>query len=630
MNRSLRTVKCLLASGLFLNFVGITPPAQAQTAGSNTGCPAGTRESTSNLVRNGTFSTKAGTGNGTATLPAPVPAGLDFTSTLPYRGDSVYPSDNPQLPLDLVYPNPYGGGGLSIQDERLFGGTIPGAPGGVVSGRGVNATEAQRVGIGATPIPTYLYSNPNLDINGNSITSPGAPAPIIWRQTLTVTPNTVYNFKALFFNLLLPTAGGVNPEIRLEIEGASTIGTATPFEVGNPASPVPGFPGIPNVRQAWIPVQFSFTTAPGQTSVELRIVDTAQDTFGDDFGLTAVGLRACLPNIGVAKQASTPVQNADGTFTIPYTVTIENLAPAGSIPDPYVLNNVQLTEDLSTTFANATIVSVGALQSPTLTVNPNFNGTTDTQLLQNNVNSLAAGAQATVSFNVTIIPGTGAGGQGPYQNTVVARATTNTGTQVLDNSNNGTNTDPDNDGDPTNNNTPTVVNLPPAQGQANLILVKRITNVTRNGATLPGVNFGAFVDDPATTNDNNPGWAQLVPPRAPIGAIDIGSNALLQSADEVEYTVYFLSNGGVPSVGTSICDLIPTRTALIPLSNQIRVGAGTPQPGGTVFTPLAPLPANNACLDQRNPNGAIIFDLGTVPNVPANNVGFVRFRVRVD
>lgn len=615
MNRSLKTLKCLLFSGILLNSTFVLLPAYAQTAGENTGCPAGTRESAGNLVDNGTFSDRANTGLGEPTGPAPVPAALKFTSDLPYRGDSVYPSDEV-------------GGGLSIQDETFNGGEIPDAPDEIVRGRGVTAAEAQRVGIGPTPIPTYLYSNPNLDNNGNSITPP-APPPAIWKQTLTVTPNTVYNFKALFFNLLRPEAEGLeDPRIRLQI-GPSNIQTSAPVVVGD-GSEVPGFSNIENSRQEWIPVQFSFTTAPGQTSIELRIIDEAQDIFGDDFGLTAVGLRDCTPIVGVAKQAGTPVQNPDGTFTIPYTITIKNLAPPLGPPDPYVLNNVQLTENLSTTFANATILSIGALQSPTLTVNPNFNGTTDTQLLQNNVNSLAAGAQATVAFNVTIRPGTGAGGQGPFQNTVTATATGNSGTQVLDRSNDGTNPDPDNDGDPTNNESPTVVTLPTIQGQANLILVKRITNVTRNGVTLPGVNFGAFVDDPTTTNDNAPGWAQLVPPGAPTGVVEVSNNTPLQSADEVEYTVYFLSNGGLPALGSSICDLVPTQTSLIPLSNQIRVGTGAPASGGTVFTPLAPLPANNACLDQRNPNGAVIFDLGNVSNVPTDNVGFVRFRVRVN
>jgi uncharacterized repeat protein (TIGR01451 family) len=637
MNRTLRTLTCLLSSGVILNSNFLLLSAQAQVVGSNAGCPPGTREGPINLVRNGTFTTNAGTGPGNLN-PAlvPVPPGLDFTSDLPYRGDSVYPLDEPIPP---------GGGGLSIQDDRLFGGQIPNAPAGIVQGRGVNASEAAFFGLDPVAIPNYLYSNPNLNTAGLPVATippapPGTPPPVIWSQTVTVAPNTVYNFEALFFNLLLPNAPGVDPQIRLRLNfpafPAESSQTPIPIVVGD-GSPVPGFPNVQNTRQSWIPVQFSRPTpnAPLGTPIvaQLEIVDESQNIIGDDFGLTAIGLRECIPNIGVAKQASTPVANADGTFTIPYTVTVRNLAPVVGTPDPYTINNVQLTENLAPTFANATIVSVGAPQSQTLTVNPGFNGSTDQNLLQPNANSLAASTQGTVTFTVTIRPGAGQGGRGPFQNTVVATGNTNSGIPVRDNSNDGQEVDPDDDGDPTNNDTPTEVELPPPggpQGQGGVLLVKRITNVTRGGATLSGVNFGTFVDDPTSTDDNNPAWAQLVPSGAPVGIINLPNDNPVRSGDEVEYTVYFLSNGSAPALSASICDPIPVGTSLVSDTAQVRLGNNPIERGGTVFTPLAPLPDNSSCPDQRNPNGAVIFDLGDVPNTPTNNVGLVRFRVRVN
>lgn len=624
MNRPLKVVTRLISSGVFVQFNLMLPPAHAQIAGSNTGCPTGTRESTTNLVRNGTFSTNANTGLGVSTPPGTAPAVVDFTSDLPYRGDVVYPSDGPNPPFSA-----FGGGGISIQDEGFNGGQIPGVPASVVSGRGVTAQEVARVGIGSTPIPTYLYSNPNLNTAGQSVTLPGTPPPVIWSQTIAVAPSTVYNFKGLFFNLLLPNAAGLDPQIRLQV-GPANIQTPIPIVVGG-GTPIPGFPNIPNVRQAWIPVQFSFTSAPGQTSIQLRIVDETQNVVGDDFGLTAVGVRECIPNIGVAKQAGTPIANDDGSFAIPYTIRVRNFAPAVGFPDPYVLNNVQLTEDLATTFANATIVSIGNLQSSTLVVNPGFNGTTNTQLLQPGANSLAASAEGLVSFTVTIRPGAAAGGAGPYQNTAIATANTISGIQVLDRSNDGTDPNPSNNGDPTVDNAITLVGLPPAAvTTGSVLLVKRITNILRNGTPLAGVNFGAFADDPLSTSDNNPQWAQLNPPGAPVGVFNLSNNNPLQSGDEVEYTVYFLSNGAGPALGTSICDLVPAGTTFIPNSNQVRIGNDAVRSGGTVFTPLAPLPNNNSCIDQRNPNGAVIFDLGDLPNTPVGNLGFVRIRVRIN
>lgn len=188
--------------------------------------------------------------------------------------------------------------------------------------------------------------------------------------------------------------------------------------------------------------------------------------------------------------------------------------------------------------------------------------------------------------------------------------------------------------------TPTTVNvtLTAAQNATNinfglrggpedsLILLKRITNATRLGAPVSGLNFNLFVDDPTSAADNAPGWSQLSPVGLP--AID-AANGLL-SGDEITYTVYFLVNSDNPLIDVNLCDLIPTGTTLVSNSIQVKIGSASPTSGGTFFSPLAPLPQNNACSDQGNPNGAVVFNLGTLSNVPGNNVGFVRFRVRID
>ncbi len=161
-------------------------------------------------------------------------------------------------------------------------------------------------------------------------------------------------------------------------------------------------------------------------------------------------------------------------------------------------------------------------------------------------------------------------------------------------------------------------------GQPNLRLVKRITNVTRGGVPLTNVNFSGFVDDPADTNDNAPGWSQ----QTPVGVFQLGIENALQTNDEVEYTVYVLSDGGTPANNINFCDLIPTGTSFVPGSLQ-SVIVRTPIQGN-VLSPLAPLPQGNACSNQSNPNGAVVVNLGNISNVAGSNFGFVRFRVRVD
>lgn len=618
MNRPLKkflvrsSVSLLLGSQIVLPLL----PVQAQSAVGPNGCPAGTIESpTTNLIANSTFTMSPGV---IGTIPAGNPA--SFTSDIPYRGDRVYPSDNPPIR-----------GGLSIQNGPLIDPTTSAD----VSGRSVSAAEAIRAGVGTAPINTYLYSNPNGSNAAPATSGSAFPNPVVWRQTVaTLRPNATYNFKGLFFNLLVPSvpATAVAPSIRLQVSSSlgGFIEPTTRLNVGDTTQAVPGFQNIANVRQSWIPTQFAFSTGSTQTSAVFQIVDEANDVNGDDFGFTAVSVRECVPILGVAKQAGTPTQNADGTFTIPYTLRVRNFAPTGQSP-LFDLTNLQLTDsDLTQAFAAATLNSVSGIQSPTLTVDTTFNGSSNPNLLTG-VNVLPSGTTATITFNVNITPGTGPNGFGPFLNLADATANSPGGERVSDRSNDGANADPDGNGDPTNNTTPTSVSLLSNPGGSGAFrLVKRITNVIRNGSQLSGVNFSTFIDG-AGDDDNAPGFAQLQPGGAPIGQINLDPNTVkLQSGDDVEYSVYYLSDGTGPAIGVSLCDPIPLSTTLIANTTQVQRNNGTIATGGTVFAPLAPLPAGNTCPDASNQNGTLIFDLGTISNTAGNNFGLVRFRVRVN
>lgn len=171
---------------------------------------------------------------------------------------------------------------------------------------------------------------------------------------------------------------------------------------------------------------------------------------------------------------------------------------------------------------------------------------------------------------------------------------------------------------------PTVVPLTPTPAQqANLRLVKRITNIIRNGVPLAGVDFNRFIDDPNDTSDNAPGWSQL-----PLFGVFQLRDIPLKSSDEVDYTIYFLSDGNSPTNNVRFCDPIPDGTTFIP--NSIQAIIGTTPINSNFFSPLAPLPAGNTCPNQTNPNGAVIVDFGNISNVAGSNFGFVRFRVKID
>jgi len=112
--------------------------------------------------------------------------------------------------------------------------------------------------------------------------------------------------------------------------------------------------------------------------------------------------------INVEKSLASVIDNGDGTFTAPYTITV---AQVGSEP----LVNVSLIDSLSDFPAGSTVVvaNPGGL----LTLNPAYDGFMDTDLLATG-NTLAVGASSTVLLNVTFTPD----GTQPHTNSVTGNA----------------------------------------------------------------------------------------------------------------------------------------------------------------------------------------------------------------
>ncbi len=337
------------------------------------------------------------------------------------------------------------------------------------------------------------------------------------------------------------------------------------------------------------------------------------------------------PILGVAKQRGTIVNNGDGTFNVPFTVLVENL---GNEP----INDLQLVEDLfggaDSAFAGVEAISVveppTIVSGPLTATNPDFDGEGDRDLLSG-TETLEAGEQATVTFTALVTPGNQLG---PFFNSVVATGADPGGNPVTDVSTDQTDvdtptSDPDDDGDPGNNDTPTETNF---EANPNLQLVKRITSVLRNGVPLAGVDVNQVINDSEGANALN--QAGL----SPVGVLTLPSNVQLQSGDEVEYTLYFLSNGSSPALNVQLCDQIPVNTDF--LTNGYATGQGiryrsaeSPSPtnitnvadadAGRYFTPLAPLPT--VCGPNQN-NGAVVVNIG---DIPVSGFGFVQFRTRV-
>ncbi|MCA3573782.1 MAG: DUF11 domain-containing protein, partial [Aestuariivirga sp.] len=116
--------------------------------------------------------------------------------------------------------------------------------------------------------------------------------------------------------------------------------------------------------------------------------------------------------VGIAKQAGTPVINADGSVNVPFTLRVKNhsLEP---------VKNVKITDVLAgVTPAFGTYISSGALTPGQYTIftapaatpgsctgaNANFNGSSDTTVFDSGNASIAKGGTCTVTFTVRVRP----------------------------------------------------------------------------------------------------------------------------------------------------------------------------------------------------------------------------------
>jgi uncharacterized repeat protein (TIGR01451 family) len=199
----------------------------------------------------------------------------------------------------------------------------------------------------------------------------------------------------------------------------------------------------------------------------------------------------------------------------------------------------------------------------------------------------------------------------------------------------------------------------PIADNPNVLLVKRITAI--NGATTnpnDGTVLSTFVDDgTAGNNDNNANW----PTNFLKGAIDAGK---VKPGDEVEYTVYFLSNGNANAREVAICDVVPDHMTFVKNTYGVELGIGlgfdstalptTPNlklsnllndDQGDFYGAGTTPPANlckkvnsaNTLVNvngTNNDNGAIVVKIQDLPKAntpgsPTNSYGFIRFRAKV-
>ncbi|MEM6351792.1 MAG: GEVED domain-containing protein [Cyanobacteria bacterium P01_D01_bin.14] len=229
-----------------------------------------------------------------------------------------------------------------------------------------------------------------------------------------------------------------------------------------------------------------------------------------------------------------------------------------------------------------------------------------------------------------------------------------------------------------------------AASDPDVLLVKRITAINGGQTTLVGDNLAQHKDETDNPYDDNtippvsdPGSSSYDPDSpsfvanetdqwpTPLSTYLVGGTdgGAVVPDDEIEYTIYFLSTGGIPAENVRFCDYIPSymtfsadsfngnAAALGSLAGAdlgieiFRSGVSEYHTGAidgdaVTYFPPGVDPASDSrfagidCEGDRdgtnaNPNGAIAVDLGDLTNasvatsVQDESYGYVRFRARV-
>jgi fimbrial isopeptide formation D2 family protein/uncharacterized repeat protein (TIGR01451 family) len=371
--------------------------------------------------------------------------------------------------------------------------------------------------------------------------------------------------------------------------------------------------------------------------------------------------------------------DSSGTVTvgdrIEYTITYSNLNPGNSNAINFVIND---SLPLQLTYVSAAIT---ATSGNNITLNPNYNGAGIVAVT--NSGTLRVGDTITIKITATI---NNANGGNPISNQ--ANATFNTpdnptgtaGTVFTDADSAGATSNPPtvdnsflqttNDNVNTGNNPADTADDDPTlftalniiSSNPKLLLTKRITRINNqdltdivDGRSDVATNASNYVPEPYATDDSDPKW--------PVGYLRGLINAgIVKPGDELEYTIYFLSNGLGNATNVKFCDLVPSSTTFLPTA----FNSSTPRDGGLSgadqgialavgsTTPTVYLTnvadsdrgrfytANDSAIPSScgiNTNGGVVVNI-TVPSLPnlppatgsgapANSYGFVRFRAKV-
>ncbi|OBQ45325.1 MAG: hypothetical protein AN484_02525 [Aphanizomenon flos-aquae WA102] len=550
--------------------------------------------------------------------------------------------------------------------------------GGIVSGLNTVIWDGRDQADTALPVGTYNakvyvtageYHFPMLDVENNAngmriyMENPPIGVPFIGNdlEDLPVDNSTIYYNNSSVNTDGTPYKTKNKTPIDLEPKGLSQY-------VNNPRNATIGVNTGSNAWNRW-----------GGSYGNIKGMDVWIYFLDPDGTVTPIVIVAALPKITGTKQVEFKT-DADGSGSVTigdkmeYTITYTNSGDGDA-------NNFVIKDTLPTQLTYVpnlpdSLSIVSQTLGNTLAINNNYNGTTDVNLTSSGTlragDTITIRLQATVNAAAANISNQAIADFTPANTSSVVTTLTDavptTGgvtnpttpgqivTQIANN-----NIETGNDPSKTEDDDPTLftsVNNPPK-----LLLVKRITAL--NGDST---NFNVF-DPLDATNQVSSNWPSDNTTHLR-GKINGGQ---VQTGDILEYTIYFLSVGGVPAANTKICDLVPDGLEFVPtgFNTDISIPPNTGSDFGIVLgwnsTNTGSLPSPATPLDgasllrltgvgdadggeffaagatpsttctAANTNGAVVVVVGgatgipkaTAPGTPTGAYGFFRFRAKV-
>ena len=172
----------------------------------------------------------------------------------------------------------------------------------------------------------------------------------------------------------------------------------------------------------------------GNDTLCVTICDSTGTCSIADVIITVTPVTNPNPQLGIAKYASVPVEQSDKSFDVSYVIVVKNF---GNVP----LSNIQVTDNLNDVFSAPLTYSITApvTASSSLTANTSFNGSSDINLLNSSLSTLALGEERNIMFTMNVKLN---GFFGTVNNTANGSATGSNGTMVTDISHSGLNPDP--------------------------------------------------------------------------------------------------------------------------------------------------------------------------------------------